>query len=539
MLSLKLPQLEEGLESKITDVKSCKQWLAVLPLANAPAAHKEITQQLKQLNQIKIPLLERLKVAEQLREPVAFMQEALAKKYLGKPLPFGAAEQDGWDKVCALWQAMGEAYLHCLQGVLDGDPEVSEHAALITHRCLRYISHLMLAHYHAYRQIEGELWHQLHTLYAYAEEQGYARKPVKDSLNEMAEATTCSAVYAQVLLTNLANPYQFSYKQLELLDRWLDKWGARVPLSVDCPKQSAISIILSDLESSVGPGVLNEASPPRNPRYLDTERLAGGVRKRIKFLRKGGSPAELDIGEECSQQPGCEVFFTTLYKQWCEVPVSRSCERRTSFAMAQACFGMPTLHFFISGEKPFEQPDKSHSLDWQEMQDIQMFGRKSERTEKLRIAQLGHSLETWKIQDESALGFCLTRPVSENFQISHNQLVALRPDDSSQFVLGAVRWLTLTLAGDMQVGVRTILGTPITIGVRPVVLNVAEQAKFVQALLLPEVPALQTSSSLVLPAGIFQPGRLLEIHAETRQTVKLQTLIEKGFDYERASFVNA
>ena len=534
MLSLKLPIPIEDNKPKISDLKSCMLWLASLQLTNVQAAHIEIIQQLQQLNHYKLPLRERLKIVEQLRETVVYTQAKMAKRYEGKPVPFGPAEQQAWDNVCQLWRALELAYQFCMQGCLDNDAEVSEHVALITQRCLRCAGLLMLEHYRAYRQVDEKLWHQLHNLYAYAESRGYAEMAVKDSLNALSETSSCVAVYVQATLINLANPYQFSFKQINLLDRWLDKWGARVAVNANRSTSSEHAEIAVDLSGA------SNTTPTQsdNLRYLDTQRLSEGLRKRIKFLRKGGAPAELDIGKDCSQ-PGCESFLTLLYKQWCEMPTGRICERRLSGSVAHVSFGMPAMHFFINGKKPFEQTDKEASLDWKAVQELQMFGHVTERSVDLRAEQLGFALEAWQMQDESALGFCLRRQVQGSDRIGHNQLLALRPDDSRQFVLGVVCWLTLTLDGGLVLGVRVLPGVPAAIGIRSIGNNNPGQSKRVPALMLPSVAALQTGPSLILPSGWFQPGKMLEVYNPAVQYLKLQALLEKGVDYERVSFVAA
>ena len=64
------------------------------------------------------------------------------------------------------------------------------------------------------------------------------------------------------------------------------------------------------------------------------------------------------------------------------------------------------------------------------------------------------------------------------------------------------------------------------------------------AFLLPEMPALKAPASLVLPLGWYHPGKTIEIcpvdtAPDQPQTVKLQTLLEKGSDFERVAFVKA
>ena len=532
MLSLKLPILTEDHKPRISDLKACKQWLAGLHLTNVQAAHIEISQQMQLFNQYNMPLRERLKIVELLRETIVYIQAGMAKRYEGKPVPFGAAEQQAWDSVCRLWQALTLSYQYCLQGCLEGDAGVSEHVTLITQRCLRCTGLLMLEYYRAYRQVEEKLWQQLHSLYAYAESRGYAQTPVKDSLNTLAESSSCAAVYVQATLINLANPYQFSFRQLNLLDRWLDKWGARVAVNATRANSSEQVEVAVDLSGAANSTIAQTDSL----RYLDMRRLSDGLRKRIQFLRKGGAPADLDIGKGCAQ-PDCEKFLALLHKQWCEMPSGRICQRRPSESAAQVSFGMPAMHFFINGKKPFEQADKSAGLDWKAVQELQMFGHLSEKTVDLRAEKLGFALETWQIQDESALGYCLTRPVQGSDRISHHQILAFRPDDTSRFVLGIVCWLTLTDAGELVLGVRVLPGAPVAIGVKPAGANQAGQSKLVPALMLPKVAALKTEPSLIIPVGWFQPGKVLEVQVPAAQQVKLQALLDKGSDYDRVSYI--
>lgn len=534
MLTFPLPNLETDLPAlQIQDARACKQWLAALPQTNIPLARTEIQRELGLLNRFQLPALERLKVVEQLREPVAYLQGELAKKYLNKPLPFGPAEEAAWKSVQTLWQLMETAYQHCLRAFLDGDRALVEHAALVAQRCLDCAASQMLEYYRAYRQLDEAQWRQLHMLFDVAQSHSLAQQPVADSLNRQAEASSCEAVYVKALLTNLANPCRLTSRQLVQMERWLDKWAARVPVNAAPPAASPLSVIAVDLDSAAGPFVLAGQQPAR-PRYLDSERLATSLRKRIKFLRKGGNPAEVGLGDDCGQ-PGCEVFLTSLYNHWCEVPPARAYNRRPGTSTAELCFTLPAIHYFASGEKAFKQPETGAELNRVEIEDMRLFGRVSERTGKMQAAQQGFALETWQIEDESAAGFRLTRSAAGG-QLGHNQLAAVRPPDSPQFVLAVVRWLMLTTGGELHIGTRTLPGTPLAVAARALGLNSPSGNKFVQAFLLPGIVALKEAPSLILPPGWFRPNRPVELRADGVQTVKLASLLEKGADYERVSF---
>jgi hypothetical protein len=535
-MNLNLPPLDSPQAPQIASLEQCKKWLAALPLTNMRTAQGEIAAQLAVLNRYPVTPLARLKVAEHLRETVNFIQTELAKKYQKKPIPLAEVEQATWDSVVGLWHSMGLAYRHCLQAAADGEAEAVGHIALITQRCLRYTTLQMLEHFRVYRQLDENLWAQLHMLYRFAEDSGFATRPMKDSLNRHNEMTTCSAAYVHALLLYLAHPYELSPRQLAVLDKWLDKWALRVPLVIERPAIPDVTPRVVDLAAG-GPPLVTGTEPLATPRYLDSERLASGIRKRIKFLRKGGSPTELDMGEECVQ-PGCESFMAGLYQHWCEAPVQRSAQRRSGQDKVQAVFGMALpMHYFVSGGKPFVQPDQEKEISWQELQDFQMFGYVRNRTEQaLSVAPLGYVLETWKIQDESALGFCLHCDDAANRQVRHNQLLAILPSDSATFVLAVVKWLSLDRDGGMRVGVHTLPGAVSAISARRSALNAAVGNKFVPAFLLPQVPALQAPQNLVLPQGWFFAGGVVEIFHGTLKEVKMLTLLEKGSDFERVSF---
>ena len=542
ILSLALPHFDNVTEPKISSLASCKPWLIALPLSNVQMAQSQITEQLMSLNRFDIDALERLKIIEHLRETVNFIQGELAKKYQNKPIPFGVTEQVAWNKVRLLWQAMGEAYQHCLQACLDGSGEVAPHAALITQRCIRYTTLQMLEQLRAYHQLEGGIWPTLHAFIRHARAQGLADTPIKDSLNPRVETTTCSAAYAHALLLFLSNPYQLSARQLNLVDKWLDKWAERVPLLMAPPVLPDSVLLGADLASSDAPHVLKGNEALAEPIYLDTEHLQKGLRKRIKFLRKGGSPAELDIGEECTQ-PGCEVFLTGLYQHWCEGNSARACPRRATVANAEVAFGTELIYFFINGGKPFEQPAKQLSSSTKEAQDLLIFGYVRNPSETDFAAQPGYKSEDWRIEDESALGFGLIRAGSGS-HISYNQLLAIRPADSPSFLLAIIRWLIFTHEGGFRIGTRTLPGNPIPVSARLFSINPADGNKYVAAFLLPEMPALKAPASLVLPLGWYHPGKTIEIcpvdaAPDQPQTVKLQTLLEKGSDFERVAFVRA
>jgi cyclic-di-GMP-binding protein len=148
----------------------------------------------------------------------------------------------------------------------------------------------------------------------------------------------------------------------------------------------------------------------------------------------------------------------------------------------------------------------------------------------------GYLLEDWQIEDQSAQGLKMVRRAGKpGKRYTHGQLIAVRPADSKNFMLGQIRWLMQNDAGDLYAGVRLLPGLPAASAVRPTGLNVAG-AKYVQALSLTAVAALSAPPSLVLPLGWFKPKRVVEVYVEGDVKVRLTEIIERGSDHERCAY---
>lgn len=535
-MNLDLPTIDPAApRPEFFDATACKQWLKALPLTNVQTMQGELKQQLELLSHYPFSALERLKTLEQLRETVAYIAGELGKRYRNKPLPFSSLELTAWNNVESLWQLLAANYRLCLQANVDGNAEVAAFTALITQRAMRYLVVQMLEYGHAYRSVPPALWRQLHALYAFAEERGVAAKRIKDSLNHEDGSDSCEGVYAKALLLSLADPQQLSSRQLLQLDRWLDKWTARAPLTKEQPPTPTLPLVAVDLAGESGPAIYTGQIMEKK-RFLDTERTAMSLRKRIKFLHSGGNTADIGLGDDCIQ-PGCEAFLTTLYRRWCEIQPSRIHNRDHVESAVQLCFAFPAIHFFLNDATPFKQPGETLDLAPEIMEDMRMYGRVTKRTEKLLVARLGFALENWRCLDQSAGGFRLSRN-GEGERISQNLLLALRPEASEHFTLAVVRWLVMNEDGSLGIGTRALPGFPTPLAARQITLNKLNAPPFVPAFQLSAVPERREPASLVLPIGWFQPGKPIQIYGSQMEEAKLIGLLEKGANFERVTFVS-
>ncbi len=508
MLAVILMDALHADQLQFNDSASCKRWIASLPLTNIESSQQALTRQISLVRQAVLTPLELLRVLEAMREPAAYVQHEVARKYAGKPQPLDATEAAWWARVLRLWREFSAAYALCRDAHVRGDPGVKNHGALIVMRCLHYTSRAMFEHYRAYRQAPGELWQQLHQHYAFAEQGGFARTMVVDAFNRQEAGSSCATVYRQALLVQLANPFALSGRQLEVAARWSANWAGLVNLVSEPLPPSANPALAVDLAASSGPMLAKGLEPRASLRYLDFESLGRTLRQMIALPKQGQTPAQLDLGAD-ARQPGCGNLLMLLYIQWCRAGTGRGEQRAPTAENTQVCLGMRAAHFYIS-----------------------------ECSKRMPASGQRAAADSWQLVNQSSTGFmCMVRTPDAGTRISHHQLVGVHRGSDKSFCLGLVQWLRVEDNNEFRIGVRLFPGSARAVGVRPAAPDAAQAVNgYERGLFLPEQPAQSTPATLILPSGWYQPGRCVELRGDRQQVTKLGDLLESGSDFERCTF---
>jgi hypothetical protein len=530
-----LPVLAPDAAPEFIDAETCKAWLEDVPLANVSAAQLQMLSQVREFNRFPTRATIRLGALEAIREAVHFVQIEQAKRFTNRALPMADAEVATFKQTLALWEQMRLGYMRCLEAAAMGDAAMRGQGALICQRVLAYAGLKMFHHYRAYRQVPKAEWRALHEAFGRAEELDVAEEPVKDYLNRDVHDTSPRIAYVRALLTGLCNPNELTQRQLTFVAFLLERWASKIGLLRQAPASKdamplAIDLGGADPPERVAPGSVKGDAI----RYLDTDRLAKSLRNRVGLLRKGESPARLALGEDCVQ-PSCEQLLVFLYRQWCQMRAARGPERRRVSDVAQICNGIAAIHYFVSGQ-PFRQPKDSSALSHRESAELATFGRLSTKDDEKYSTIRGFAVEQWQLVDQSVQGLKIMRKAGETGRrYAHGQLIAVRPSDSKSFLLAQVRWLMNSEEGDLYAGLKLMAGLPAAMAVRPTGLNAANE-KFVPALSLTGVEALDAPPSLILPAGWYKPKRMIDAYVDSMARVRLIGVLERGSDFERVAY---
>ncbi|OFZ73157.1 MAG: hypothetical protein A2W04_00450 [Betaproteobacteria bacterium RBG_16_64_9] len=501
------------------DVRSCDEWLARAALSDPHHACSSFIELLDELEDAPPNAAYRVTILERLRGPMRAALEQQERRFGSRPLPLGPIEDAAFDQACDLWLAALRAWRELLNHA-SRDAQLDAVRPLLALRVLECGAALTGAHFVARREVDQSVWHWVHQSYAQAESLRLAETPVDKS----GESSTCSALYAEVLLLALAHPYGLSQRELGWTRRWARRWAPKVKLWRAAENGGGYAV---DLEGCAPPAWTRAGEPGAALRYLQCSEVARSIRKRLKKLAEGVQPGALGLGRDCTR-PAAEPLLTSLLRCWTDAPFVRQFPRRAVQGPVQLASGLDDIYRVLS-PAPFQSGAKSWEYSRRSTEQLQIFQRAIEMEQRAASAC---AMETWETLDESANGFRVRRR-SAGMRLAHGQLVALRPRNAGQAMLCEVRWLYENREHALHAGLRALPGLPQPCGVRVAAEQESHAATWSPAFV---VPGAAESVSLVLPVGWYQPHRSLELRQDGTRTITLLSLLDRGYDFDRVSF---
>lgn len=512
--------------------EECRKWIANLPLANAAQAQADLLSQCARLGLGTAGVEDRLHILELLREPIHFVMTETARKFIGRPLPFGHGEQAAFDANRMLAHAIADGYQGCLDACVQQDEEASRHAGLIAERTLAAYAREQFEHYRAGMELAAGFWSGLHDAYAKAERLGVAHARIEDRYFA-SRPVSPSSVFGFVLAMHTASPYELSPRQLQNVKHWLANWSRRLEAAEAPVSNPRLPSLVADLALDSPP--VWTAPPAGDLRYIDTVPMASRIKKRLRALADGATAESLGLGADCGNS-GCEQLLRHLYDHCCKGGVPRAQARRPVSGECRFVIGTEGIHYYLSGRKPFRQPSAGRDLSRHETDTIATLGIVADHTEKDFSRRQGFRIESWRMADETPAGLRMVRsPAADGGRLARGQLVALTTSDERGYVLAVARWVILRRDGSVETGVRLIPGKAKPVALRPHGSAYARDA-WRPGFLLGEVRSLEAAPKIVVPPAWFKTGRLIDVFDEEVRRVRLTALAERGMDFERGEF---
>lgn len=483
-----------------------------------------------------------LQVLEEARQTLDFVLGEAAKRYASRPLPPLSAEDEVLQKVTRLWSIMATNYGFIAQRASSSaNPALGEQRTLLIQRRIQYHTLCMNEYFRARREMPVGLWQDLHSQYLAAARAGVADVRVPDVLNETWGAQSTKECYVAALLIDAASPYSRTPREFAWLVRWAQRFAPYCALQEGFSEQDKNSTFVLDTESDCGLRPAGPAAAGSHLCSLNTAKLATHIQAVVNQLKKGVSAASLGLGDDCVQ-PACARLLVSLYRPWGLASSGRRFPRHRASQQAHVCIDPVASAFFITG-KEFEQDGRPRIMDFTRTEAMLTLGElvdSGDLTEDkmdARAIQLGYSLETWDIIDQSVAGFKMVRQEG-NSRVEHRQLIGLRIPHGERLLLAEISWLQYRHDGSLSAGISVLPSPPSVIAVRIVGNERGIKDQYRLGFIIPPVPALKTESSLLIPAGWFQSDRRISVQMDgVNWQARLDKLVSRGANFDRVSFV--
>jgi hypothetical protein len=360
---------------------------------------------------------------------------------------------------------------------------------------------------------------------------------VEDRLRHGHEPTTVAAALSETALIHAAAAHELPPRHFAWLVRWGRRWAGKVPVLLRPPAEIKAVPLYIDLDSDRPPGVVPHGEAGK--RWLDVGDLRASVKKRLTKLAAGAAPADLGLGEDCVM-PGAEQLLQHLYQHWCKGGGLRRNERRAGRGGCRVVGGVDAIHFHLSG-KVFQQPLHASEMSRRQSEEIATFGRiathhlEAPARPDAFVVEEWKMDEEWRLSDQGASGLQMSRPLAQaRGRLGAGQLIAVRPDDGTQFLLGWLRWIRVDDQDLLHACAHLFGGFPQPAAVKGTGVAAVNE-KYRPCFLLPEVAVLQLPRRIILPVGVYRPGATLDVLTEQRQELRVGELIERGNDFDYAT----
>ncbi|MEP7262473.1 MAG: hypothetical protein ABI669_14790 [Usitatibacter sp.] len=527
-----LPPGREGTLG-FADARGCKEWLNALPLTNIPQAQSQVLEALKALAEVDFNGLERLKCLELMRDKIAFLQGEQRARYFGKTLPLSSNDSDAWRTGRALLEWMEAGYRKALEAAQAGEGELPSHVALIAQRIVRYVGAQMMFHAIVYRRFDPELWTHLHGDYVAAERAGVAEERVKDSLESEDGQSSVAESYVSVVLLQAAYLSELTAPHMEFVEKLLRMWVRKVVVRAAPVEGSPALLPLTvDVDRPIGARPIAATDLRPSQRLLDVDGLSKSMRRRIFALQKDEEPGSMGLPADMSAGDALDQLLR-LHKLWCEGAPPRPPAKVPNEKSVGLVFGLNEIHYFVTGGRVFEQPDKKRELTRQEKQDIEVFGRVTERTQTMMVSDYNFTVENWPVIDEMMGAWRLQRPPTSSKSIAIGRLVAMRIGDGAPFYLGRVSALSQETDGRVVATITLFPGRPEPVPVRAADSRNRDTAKWGVGFRLPALERIKIPASIVVGNRVAQRGRGIALWDGEIKESTVYEILDRGTDFDR------
>lgn len=588
---LKVPAHTASAENlPYTNIEALDAWFDDLPLANPAKSVRQLFEALFDCNRCNITSKTRFRITERFRQPIHDIRHNLERRHiLDSATPLNVRNRNIAILNREVHSELAIAYKIMVKDLVSDDQGSAGQNMLITaiHRAIRHLSDLLVLSTMVYNPSPEHAWQEIHALYSLACSRKLEKKSITDSCDESVGASSIHQLYLQILMYALASPYCLRQRESQLLLRKLPEWVSLVELQPPGGKSNRRGNFVVRLASDEPPShiKLQKKKISSRCRLLDTKQLVEHLEKLATEVAKKSTKIGI-YHSNTTELPLSLIRY--LVKTWDADP-QRNKQRTTLHFELQLAIGLPSTHALLkegAKAKVDEQPPSVESDDedgyyqepfhWFETQlatgnvapiseetpsdssnDKQGSTKSATGISSRSIIKqtLDEQIAPWASQvigeshiqtyrcrtiNESSGGYCMDWQGQEAPKVKVGELMGIQSTiDSNQFGVGVIRWIKHEASERLRLGMEIIAPDAVAVELYPDGES-THTTHSQKGLLLPEIKAKGTGSSIIIPTLPFQVGdNLLLRDSDDECRIQLTQLIESTAAFARYRFSQA
>ncbi|MBV36722.1 MAG: hypothetical protein CMP47_14925 [Rickettsiales bacterium] len=306
----------------------------------------------------------------------------------------------------------------------------------------------LIEHYQQYSPVPSYIWHELHKLYYFAEQEKLHTVKFKTSNDSLSALNTIENTYKRNCLMSVINPYHVEDNQHWHLFKYFSLWGHKALISADLKKYSKSECFVIDLTSSQRPEYAesdNEYEEHNLYRLLITSKLLDELDKHL-YLYEEKKALPKDSFYSAIDKSVAFKLLQQIYA-YCDHHIERKDARYPVISNVSLVFGLGNVVKVLH--------DDNH-IDTSEQLDIAI---------KELLGRDYHHQTRWQAVNYSNGGICVRQPKEDVTQLKIGSLILLKRNINNKpqksWQLGIVRWLSGKRNTGATMGVEYIHGQKI------------------------------------------------------------------------------
>lgn len=578
--ALRLPQqdLDRCTEFECEE-SSVSAWVDELPMGTPKRAGVSLRTAVSELNRVDISPFQRYQLLELLRAPALSVVSALTRRCMNQPIVLDDETQLQADLIVDLSTLLSAGYTLCAVHTIQGNDAVADInpaklACESLHRAMAQAGERILLSYLLYQPLELNSWASLHQLYALTERQQLAKLPVDDEIRGVRSSVVQE--YMPPLLLACAKPNQLRQHDITGAYRAFQEWRDFAELQ---DPEVGKGLFAVDMQSDQPPTFadLLVRRGTTQFRYINTQDLI----RHLEQLKHSRGTLGLRVIEFDKDTRLDTNLLEHLIKSLGEIS-QRNFTRQQSRTSLFIAAGLSNVHYYVSGERTLEEvfhgldyePDSGEESganpflkgvdrdQWQNanQENVAEHGDEAENAlgvdmdERTQAAVNGpavgsepmappvrHIVNSVKTTNTSPGGYCVEwNEPPEGIHIGDLVCVRDAEMEQAEWTVAVIRWVSHVKHAPTLLGLELISPRGTAYAAR-IKMPSGELSKPIRVILLPEIPLVGKSHTLVVPRMVFKEGqRITLVREEDSFLVKLKRQVsstgyfsQMDFDYIR------